>query len=193
MKQYKTVYQLFNELPKKPTNWQKIVDLAVLKNYNKYDILCDSDKNPEKLFFIKSGIVRKYIIDENGKEYNKYLLSENQIVLSLTAIATKSTSRFTIECLTDVELYEINYNDLMTVLMQDIELLKLYTNMLHQFFVYMERIEIEKVTLTASQGYDLFCKRNPFIAKNTKLLHIASYLGITAIQLSRIRKELKNS
>ncbi|NQY28940.1 MAG: Crp/Fnr family transcriptional regulator [Flavobacteriaceae bacterium] len=188
---HKTVFQLFHELRNPPRNWSQITDIAIRKNYKKNDIICRAGLHPENLFFIKSGVVRKYITDNSGKEYNKFLFSSNHVVVSLTAISTKKTANFNIECLTDVTLYEISYSKLRNILKNDLELSNLYTDMLHHFFVIMEESEVEKVLLEAKERYLNFQTRHPSIINKIPLFHIASYLGITPIQLSRIRSSLK--
>lgn len=188
---HKTVFQLFQELKHLPKNWNKITEIAVKKTYKKNEIICDVGQHPEHLFFIKSGVVRKYITDNTGKEFNKFLFCDNHIVVSLTAISTKMPSNFIIECLTEVTLYEVPYKKLKTILKNDVALSNLYTDMLHNFFVVMEESEVEKVLLEAKDRYLNFQIRFPNIINKIPLFHIASYLGITSIQLSRIRRNIK--
>jgi len=188
---HKTVFQLFQELKTPPKNWSKITNIAIKKNYKKNDIICRAGQHPENLFFIESGVVRKYVTDSLGKEYNKFLFSNNHVVVSLTAISTKNTSNFTIECLTDVTVYEIPYSQLRNILKNDLELSNLYIDMLHHFCVIMEESEVEKVLLEAKDRYFNFQTRYPDIINKISLFHIASYLGITSIQLSRIRSSIK--
>ena len=187
----KTAFQLFSELPKRPKKWKEIEKLAVYKEYPKNHILCKSGAYPKNYYFIKSGIVRKYYTDKKGKEFNKLLFTDNHIATSLTAITTNSISNFTIETLTPVALYELPYEKLMDLINKDLELSNLYTDMLHLFFRDLEISEIEKVTMEATDRYLAFLKRFPGFVNQIPLFHVASYLGITPIQLSRIRKSLK--
>jgi len=188
---HKTVFQLFKELKYPPKNWNRITEIAVKKKYKKNEVICDIGQHPENLFFIKSGVVRKYVTDNTGKEFNKFLFCDNHIVVSLTAISTKMPSKFTIECLTEATLYEVPYKKLKTILKNDVELSNIYTDMLHHFFVIMEESEVEKVLLESKERYLNFQARYPSIINKIPLFHIASYLGITPIQLSRIRNTLK--
>jgi len=187
----KTVFQLFKELRNPPKNWSKITDIAIKKNYKKNDVICRAGLHPENLFFIESGVVRKYVTDNSGKEYNKFFFSSQHVVVSLTAISTKKTSNFNIECLTDVTVYEIPYSKLRNILKNDLELSNLYSDILHHFFVIMEESEVEKVLLESKERYLNFQARYPSIINKIPLFHIASYLGVTPIQLSRIRNTLK--
>lgn len=187
----KTAYELFNDLNIKPKAWNKIVDISTKKSYPKGFQLCKAGSYPKNYYFITSGIIRKYYTDNKGKEFNKLLFTDNHVAASLTALTTNSVSNFTIECLTPVTLYEVSFEKLMNIVNNDLELANIYTEMIHLFFRVLEESEIEKVTMEATERYLNFQKRFPTITNKIPLFHIASYLGITPIQLSRIRKKLK--
>ena len=55
------------------------------------------------------------------------------------------------------------------------------------FFVDKEKREIELVMLGASEKYEIFKKEHPNLENLIPQYHIASYLGISPTQLSRIR------
>jgi hypothetical protein len=57
------------------------------------------------------------------------------------------------------------------------------------FFVRKEKREIELVTLEAKERYAIFQKEHPKLEQRIPQYHIASYLGITPTQLSRIRSK----
>ncbi|MDH5599450.1 MAG: Crp/Fnr family transcriptional regulator, partial [Cyclobacteriaceae bacterium] len=59
--------------------------------------------------------------------------------------------------------------------------------LVEQIFVSKERREIEIVMLSAAERYELFKKKFPELEKSIPQYHIASYLGISPTQLSRIR------
>ncbi|MFT4665925.1 MAG: CRP-like cAMP-binding protein [Gammaproteobacteria bacterium] len=53
-----------------------------------------------------------------------------------------------------------------------------------------EKRQIAFATQSATERYLTFLEKYPLLDKRIPQLHIASYLGITPTQLSRIRKEL---
>jgi hypothetical protein len=55
------------------------------------------------------------------------------------------------------------------------------------YFVLKEKREIELVLLEAGERYLIFQKEFPGLENRIPQYHIASYLGITPTQLSRIR------
>jgi CRP-like cAMP-binding protein len=56
-------------------------------------------------------------------------------------------------------------------------------------FIRKEKREIELVTLDARERYAIFRKEHPTLEQFIPQYHIASYLGITPTQLSRIRRK----
>ena len=54
-------------------------------------------------------------------------------------------------------------------------------------FAIKEKREIELVTLEASERYEIFKKEHPNLENLINQYHIASYLGVSPTQLSRIR------
>lgn len=74
---------------------------------------------------------------------------------------------------------------------QDIE--RLARKLAELFFVQKEQREIDIVLLDADKRYLLFQKEFPGLENMIPQYHIASYLGITPTQLSRIRKKIVKS
>ena len=57
------------------------------------------------------------------------------------------------------------------------------------FFEFKQR-SLSMITETATDRYKNLVEINPEIVKKASLKHIASFLGITATSLSRIRKSI---
>jgi len=61
------------------------------------------------------------------------------------------------------------------------------------YFLQKEKKEIEIILLNATQRYIIFQKEFPTLEQLIAQFHIASYLGVSATQLSRIRHQLASS
>ena len=70
------------------------------------------------------------------------------------------------------------------------DLERLARKMAEYYFLEKERKELEIVMLNATERYQLFQAEFPKIEQYIPQYHVASYLGITPIQLSRIRHRL---
>ena len=94
---------------------QLIADKMQLIQLPKNTTLIDADKVEKKLYFIKKGIVRAYIIDD-GKEITFWFGKEGDLILSMRSYVENKISYETIELMEDCELYEIKSSDFTGIL-----------------------------------------------------------------------------
>lgn len=137
-----------------------------------------------------SGIMRAYINTENGKQHNKKIFAPRSFVGGLTAMITRSPSRLTYEALTKCEVFEIDFNAFLELCKKDIRISNLYNKILENVFMEYERRSLELMSLDATGRYLKLRERIPNIDDLIPQFQIASFLNITPVQLSRIRKNL---
>lgn len=145
---------------------------------------------PSKIYMLVSGLVRCYLITESGKEFNKSFYLPIGFVGSLTALIKRKPSLFVFEALSDCKLYEVDYYKLMELCKNNEQVNMLYAKVLETVYVMYERRLIELISLDAKGRYLALQKQIPKVDELIPQYHIASYLGITPVQLSRIRKKL---
>ena len=145
------------------------------------------DEMTSKIYMLVSGVMRCFISTESGKEFNKSFYMPMSFVGSLTALIKKKPSLFTFETLTDCKVYEVDYYELMVVFKNNLVLKDLHNKTLEGLY---EKRLVELVSMDATERYLELRKQNPNIDDLISQYHIASYLGITAVQLSRIRRKI---
>ncbi|MCK5400914.1 MAG: Crp/Fnr family transcriptional regulator [Flavobacteriaceae bacterium] len=165
--------------------------LSTFKRIKANTIITRTGETPTKYYFLVSGLMRGYINSETGKEHNKNIFSPISFVASFTALINKKPSELTYETLTDCKVYEFDYNEIMNLCKKDLSVCMLYTKILEQVFIGYEKRNLELITLDATQRYLKLRKQMPNIDGLIPQYQIASYLNITPVQLSRIRKNLK--
>jgi CRP-like cAMP-binding protein len=143
-----------------------------------------------KIYMLVSGVVRCYLITESGKEFNKSFYLPLGFMGSLTALIKRKPSIFIFETLSDCKLYEVDYYKLMELCKRNEQVNMLYSKVLEVVYVMYERRLIELISLDAKGRYLALRKQIPTVDELIPQYHIASYLGITPVQLSRIRKKL---
>ncbi len=150
-------------------------------------------KVPSKLYLMLTGVMRCYIISESGKEFNKRFFFPMNFAGSLTALIKNAPSEIVYETITDCTLYEVDYKKLKEMCATDVLISSLYTSILEQVFITYEKRQLELISMNATQRYLRLKRDIPDIDKLVPQYHIASYLSITPVQLSRIRKRMKES
>jgi len=156
----------------------------------KNDFFVKEEETAKQIGFLYKGIVRAYFVNANGKEYNKQFFMAPSIIGAYTSLLTKAPNKIAQQALTDTEILVANYADIESLYDQFHELERLGRKMAEYYFLEKEKKEIEMALLDASQRYLILRETFPQIETNISQYHIASYLGITPTQLSRIRRNM---
>lgn len=140
-----------------------------------------------QLAFISTGVMRAFFRNKSGDEYSKTFFTPSNFVAAYSSITTKQKNSINIQCLTDCTLFIADFKQLSSLYREYPKFESLARIMAEYKFYIKEKREIELVTLDGSQRYEIFKKEHPGLENLINQYHIASYLGITPTQLSRIR------
>ncbi|WP_136481168.1 Crp/Fnr family transcriptional regulator [Cognatitamlana onchidii] len=146
---------------------------------------------PTKIYMLVSGVMRAYLSSESGKEFNKNFFMPFSFVGAFTGLIKKKPSKLVYEALTECKVYEVDFEVFMDLCKTDINVSNLYNRVLEFVFIKYEERQLELISMDATERYLKLCKKIPEIESLIPQYQIASYLSITPVQLSRIRKKLK--
>lgn len=157
------------------------------KKYRKGDNFIDIGQQPKKVAFVVSGLFSQNYIMDNGDVAIKYFFPEQRIAASLPAMLAGKPSVLYITAIEDTNVLEYDFFEFRKLFndFPDLALFYIAYNDLH-WIIEKEPLEITFRTETAAKRYDDFLQKYPTLEKRLKKHHIASYLGITPTQLSRI-------
>lgn len=139
--------------------------------------------------FVEAGVLRAYYCNENGEEYNKTFFTGNDFVGAYSSLITGEKNLIDIDCLTDCHLLIADFRQVTGLYDRYPKVERLARILAERFFVRKEKREIELATLQAKERYAIFLKEHPQLGQLIPQYHIASYLGISPTQLSRIRRQ----
>ncbi|MCV9927215.1 Crp/Fnr family transcriptional regulator [Flavobacterium sp. LS1R49] len=172
-------------------SWKLIENIVEFQFLKKGGILLNNGQIAKEIHFICKGALRAYITDNEGNIYNKNIFLEGSFAGSKVSLLQQTPSDFTIEALEDCILIAINYKKYRELINQNDDLKNYYIAYLEKNWVIeKEQREISLVMQNATERYLNLLAKHPDISHRIPLLHIASHLGITPTQLSRIRKSL---
>lgn len=157
--------------------------------FPKGHILLKANKVESNVYFIKKGLVRAYI--ERDNEVTFWFGKEGQTVISMKSYVEEQPGYETIELLEDCELYELKTENLKKLFDEDVNIANWGRKFAENELIKTEERLISKQFKNASERYLELMKDHPELIQRVQLGHIASYLGITQVSLSRIRAELK--
>jgi CRP-like cAMP-binding protein len=156
--------------------------------FSEQDHLVRAGEPARQVAFVQEGVVRAYFTTPEGKEYNKTFFTAPEFAGAYAALVTQTESRISVQCLTACRLLLAPWAGIVSLYAQHRSIETLARLLAEQYFVVKEQREIELVTHNARQRYQRFQAEYPGLEQVIPQYHIASYLGITPTQLSRIRK-----
>jgi len=147
-------------------------------------------ENSRRLAFIEQGIIRVYIIKENGDEATLLLRGEGKFIASHDTIINRQPSRFIYRALEPVKLLQIDYDVLEEILKTHPEYEPLRNFFLMKMLAESLKMLESFVTQSPEERYRELLAERFDLVNRVPDKYIASMLGITPVSLSRIRKRM---
>ncbi|WP_166967580.1 Crp/Fnr family transcriptional regulator [Yeosuana marina] len=185
LKKYLNSLNLISE-----SSWKKIETIFVKKPLNKGDYFIKEGQKAVKVAFLQKGIVRAFYRTENGKEYNKHFFTNPSFIGGYSSLITGRINTINQQAITDCEIIVADYDKFTSLYSSCPDVETAARKLAELSFVEKEQREIEIVLLDASERYLLLREQFPNLEQLIPQYHIASFLGISPTQLSRIRKKL---
>ncbi|CAM1363049.1 CarD family transcriptional regulator [Tenacibaculum soleae] len=141
--------------------------------------------------FINKGVVRFYIPKEDKeKEITFGFCFNNEFVSAYDSFLTQQPSLYELEALTDIEMWSISHDDLQEVYNKTSIGNTLGRLSSERLYLIKSKREQSLLNETAEERYLKLFDERPKLIKEIPLKYIASYIGVTAQALSRIRKRI---
>jgi len=175
-------------------SWSLIESIITFQTLTKGEILLRNGQIAKKIHFICEGALRSYVTDYEGNIYNKNIFLETDFAGSTVSYLLSTPSNFTIEALEDTIIINLDYKKYRQFIDDNIDLKNFYIAYLeNNWVIEKEQREVSLVMENATERYLKLLSKHPRIDQRVQQLHLASHLGITPTQLSRIRKDLKKN
>ena len=157
----------------------------VEEKFLKNESFIQEGKLCSKIYFIKSGAVRRYCLDD-GLEVTKWIYTDHQFVTSLSSFFDQKPSFENFQAIEETTVYSLTYSD---------EKILLELPLFSKFYIKLLRVYLSKINefhylfaaMNAQEKYLYLLNFFPQIIAKAKLKHIASLIGVSQETLSRIR------
>ncbi|MGY5251746.1 Crp/Fnr family transcriptional regulator [Sphingobacterium spiritivorum] len=165
-----------------------IVSLFKPEILKKGDYFLKTNKNSDRLSFVQSGLLRIFLATED-KEVTQWISTKGYFVTDLSGFIFDQPSRWTIQALTDVNIYTIRkseYEKIHTIIPKWPQLERSF---IVRCFATLEDRIFSHLSMTAEERYYFFFENNKELFNQVPLQYIASMLGMRPETFSRIRKK----
>ncbi len=165
----------------------------ILKNnskevsFPKGHILLRAERLEKSIYMIRKGVVRAFAPQEE-RDITFWFGEEGETILSMRSYVEHKKSYEHIELLADCDLYELKIEKLQELYQQDIHIANWGRKLAEKELLKIESRMIAAELLSAKERYEALLSQFPSLVQRVPLKYIASYLGITQVSLSRIRK-----
>ena len=165
-----------------------------IQNFDKKDFLSEPGKPCDSVFFVNEGLLRVMVIDNEGNEQSLHFGFEHQFVTDFSSFITGSESEYYIQSLEKTEVVKLPRQAILWSYENLPEGNRLARYIAEHWYVHQDR-RIKNIYLKSpKERYDGINELFPGIHQRVPQHMIASYLGISAVHLSRLKKaELKKS
>lgn len=185
------IEQILDQIYLLPETSKLILQNCVTEiNYPKGHILLKADKIESNIYFIRKGIARAYS-NRDDNEVTFWFGKEGDTVLSMKSYVAHQKGYEDIELLEACELYELKSEKLQKLFEEDIHIANWGRKFAEKELVITEERLISRQFRTATERYAELLNDHPHLIQRVQLGHIASYLGISQVSLSRIRADIK--
>lgn len=169
---------------------EKFNSYLVQLNVDSKTLLLKEGEVASKIFFVKKGCLRMGFYQED-REITFQFFFENEAVSSIDSLRDKQPSQFFIESIEPTELEYIKLKDFNNLLEEYPKFKEMFHEILFKRFSRYASLFLSFIKDTPTQRYLELLKNNPKIIQRVPQHYIASFLGITPVSLSRIRKRVQ--
>lgn len=166
--------------------WEELEKSVIVKELKRNEHFLRQGEVCKYLGFIVKGYVRLYFLAD-GEEITKDFNFENSFCGSYASFSLQQPSRFNVLAMEKVSLYAIGREALFNFYNKYPNGQKFGRLSMENMFIRKENREASFLLDPAEQRYKDLLIQYPRIEQRVPLKYLASYLGITAETLSRIR------
>lgn len=156
---------------------------------SKGDMLIVPDQYVKYFYFLKTGCVCYYIEDDSGTKVMEFF-TEGEFFTDLYAYIEEKPSASYLCATEDCTLYAILKKDVEESFNHSHDLERFGRLSMQDSFVQLFRRNNQLKNLSPQERYQRLLKKRPQLFQRVPQYLIASYLGLTPVGLSKIRKRL---
>ncbi len=161
---------------------------AVLKEkkFPKKSFLLKAGHISRNICFIGRGLLRCFYI-KNNHEVCSWFMKEGDVIVSVESFFAQKESYESIQALEDSILYYISYEELQHIYRRFPEFNFIGRVLLEKYYMLSEQRLYSLRMQRSLERYDYLMKHFPELILRVPAKHLASYLGITEVTISKIK------
>lgn len=188
---YELLQQYFKEkIDISEDQFEQVKNIFTPKTAQRGEILLRSGDACRQVYFVTSGCLRSYVIDDKGKEFVIQFAPENWWITDLNSFYSQESAMFFIDVIEHSEILagEKDFQERLEAIHPEFG--PLFNRLIRNSYRTLQKRLVNQLIATAEDRYLDFLNTYPDLARRIPQKMIASYIGVMPESLSRIRKEL---
>ncbi|MCM1070732.1 MAG: Crp/Fnr family transcriptional regulator [[Clostridium] fimetarium] len=172
-----------------PASSRLLASAAEMVAVDKNTEIVTAGKVCRDIYLVAKGIARAFYIAD-GREITFWIGAEGSVALSLRSYVDGLPGYETIVTIEDSVLYRLPIERLETLYQEDIHIANWGRKFAEKEILRAEKALIPQLFTTGRERYEVLLREQPGLLNRIPLEILATYLGITAVSLSRIRGQI---
>ncbi len=163
-----------------------------VQTFDKKEVLAEAHKVAHTVFFVLEGILRVVVTDYNGVDQTMHFAREGEFIADYSSFLRQEPAAFRLEAISPLKVVRMPRKAIEWGYAHMAEGEKMGRLIAEYYFVYLDDRIQSRYTLRPEERYARMGKIFPDIHNRAAQHMIASYLGITPVHLSRIKKAARS-
>ncbi len=153
-------------------------------------ILLSSGEVSSETYFVNSGILRSFNINDNIIEHVLHFACEGWWMSDMYSYISGKPGNLFIEVIEDAELTIISKENLQELYHLIPKLDRFFRILAENSLVAHQERLMDNLSLTAEERYEKFCSKYPSLIQKVSQKNIASYIGVTPEFFSKMKSKM---
>lgn len=182
MEEYAVLYSYFEKINNRQLSNDEKIEIADAfrkESFKKKELIIQAGDSDTRHYYIEKGLLRLYIIDQGGKEFNVLFGKERQWIGDL---GTPAPTSYFLDAVENTTVLSIDEEGFSKVISKYSSL----SNNIRRSYIFLQKRFVSILSKTAEENYEELVQQNPDLIQRLPQYHISSYLGVTPVFLSKI-------
>jgi CRP-like cAMP-binding protein len=169
---------------------EQVIELIEFEEYKKGSCFIERGKRDSNEYFLLDGICRSYVLDPQGEEITISFFNSGTVLSPFVTRTVNEISNLNFQASTHIKVGIMDASKFLDLMVDHLDIRDFGNMVLKIELQNKVEKEIGHASLTAKERLMRFREQYPMFENLVPHSSIATYLGITNISLSRLRKEL---
>ncbi len=161
-----------------------------IHHYKAKSILLSSGQICKHSYFVNSGILRSFNINDNIVEHVLSFACEGWWIGDMYSLISQKPGNLFIEVLEDAEVVLLSKENQEQLYTEIPKLERFFRILTENALVANQERLMDNLSLTAEERFEKFCNKHPSLIQKVPQKQIASYIGVTPEFFSKMKSKM---